>query len=63
MARQTSQATLEQSSVSGSLMKSLIGMKEQTDIIEEVSGIIDNQSSKISELYEKLNTHVGSFKV
>jgi len=61
MARQTSQATLEQSSVSGSLMKSLMGMKD--DIIEEVSGIIDNQSSKISELYEKLNTHVGSFKV
>jgi len=61
MARQTSQATLEQSSVSGSLMKSLMGMKD--DIIKEVSGIIDNQSSKISELYEKLNTHVGSFKV
>ncbi|NQZ30815.1 MAG: methyl-accepting chemotaxis protein [Oceanospirillaceae bacterium] len=63
MAQQTSQATVEQSAVSDSIMKNLMGLKEQTDFIEEVSGIIEDHSQKISELYERLNDRVGSFKV
>lgn len=63
MAQETSQATQEQSIVSEGLMQNLTGLKEQTDNIEEVSGIIDTHSRQISELYKKLDEHVGSFKV
>jgi len=63
MARQTSQATLEQASVSGSLIQNLLGMKEKTDEIGEVSGVIDSHSSQISSLYQQLNDQVGRFRV
>jgi len=63
MAEQTSQATQEQSSVSGSLIQNLQGMKEQTDIIEGISETIDSHSNKILELYQRLSANVGSFKV
>jgi len=63
MAQQTSHATQEQATVSDSIMQSLMGLKEETSNIEEVSGLIDTHSREISELYEKLDEHVGSFKV
>jgi len=63
MAQETSHATQEQATVSDSIMQSLMGLKEETSNIEEVSGLIDTHSREISELYEKLDEHVGSFKV
>lgn len=63
MAQETSHATQEQSTVSESIMQNLMGLKEETSNIEEVSGLIDTHSRQISELYEKLDEHVGSFKV
>lgn len=63
MAQQTSQATQEQAQVSNSIMQNLVHLKEQTDGIEEVSGTIGSHSAEISELFRKLDSNVGSFKV
>ncbi|MFM2483951.1 methyl-accepting chemotaxis protein [Celerinatantimonas yamalensis] len=63
MAQQTSQATQEQAVVSQSIMDNLLGLKEQTDGVEEVSGLIGSHSQKISDLYQKLDAEVGNFKV
>lgn len=63
MASQTAQATQEQSIVANDINQNLVSLKEQTDSVQEVSNLIRNQSKKISELYEALDTQVGSFKI
>lgn len=63
MAQQTSQATQEQADVSNSIMQNLLDMKEQTDGVEEVSGLIGTHSEQIAMLYNRLDGNVGSFKV
>ncbi|MFM2480369.1 methyl-accepting chemotaxis protein [Celerinatantimonas sp. YJH-8] len=63
MAQQTSQATQEQSTVSQSIMENLLGLKEQTDGVEDVSSLIRTHSQHITELYQQLDKQVGSFKV
>lgn len=62
MAAQTAQATQEQSQVANDINESLVSLKGQTDAVEEVSTNINAQSLRISELYEALQKHVGSFK-
>lgn len=63
MAAQTAQATQEQSQVANEINENLVSLKEQTDAVQDVSTNINNQSKRISELYQTLQNHVGSFKV
>lgn len=63
MAEHTSHATQEQSTVAHSITENLLQLKDQTDGVEEVSGLIRTQSLQITELYQELNKHVASFKV
>ncbi|MBM6550409.1 methyl-accepting chemotaxis protein [Marinomonas ostreistagni] len=63
MAAQTAQATNEQSQVANDINESLVSLKHQTDAVQTVSTTINQQSKKVSELYQALQSHVGSFKV
>ncbi|WP_067095378.1 methyl-accepting chemotaxis protein [Marinomonas atlantica] len=63
MAAQTAQATQEQSQVANDINESLVSLKDQTDAVKGVSNTINHQSKNISELYQALQNHVGSFKV
>ncbi len=63
MAAQTAQATQEQSQVANEINENLVSLKEQTDAVQDVSININQQSKHISELYQALQSHVGSFKV
>lgn len=63
MAAQTAQATQEQSQVANEINENLVSLKEQTDAVQTVSININEQSKRISELYQALQNHVGSFKV
>ena len=63
MAAQTAQATQEQSQVANDINESLVSLKDQTSSVQEVSTNINRQSKRISELYQTLENHVGSFKV
>ncbi|WP_067216688.1 methyl-accepting chemotaxis protein [Marinomonas gallaica] len=63
MAAQTAQATQEQSQVANNINESLVSLKDQTDAVQEVSNTINHQSKNISQLYQALQNHVGSFKV
>ncbi|MFM2478777.1 methyl-accepting chemotaxis protein [Celerinatantimonas sp. MCCC 1A17872] len=63
MVQQTAQGASEQSTVSQSIMHNLLELKEQTDGVEEVSNMVSSHSEQIQELFRKLNSNVGSFKV
>ena len=63
MASKTAQATIEQATLSDGINQSLMLLKEQTDGVKDVSNLIKNQSSQITDLYKTLNKEVGNFKV
>lgn len=63
MVQQTAQGASEQSTVSQSIMHNLLELKEQTDGVEELSNMVSSHSEQIQELFRKLNSNVGSFKV
>lgn len=63
MASQTAQATHEQASLAHDINQNLGLLKEQTDGVKNVSSVINNQSTQITELYKTLNKEVGRFKV
>ncbi|RCW94671.1 methyl-accepting chemotaxis protein (MCP) signaling protein [Marinomonas foliarum] len=63
MASKTAQATLEQAALSDGINQSLVQLKEQTDGVKDVSILINEQSTQITDLYKTLNNEVGNFKV
>ena len=63
MAAQTAQATQEQSIVSNDINRNMVSLKDQTDSVQSVSDLIQQQSKDITKLYETLDQQVGSFKV
>lgn len=63
MAAQTAQATQEQSTVTDEINVNLASMKHQTDEVQSVSELVQEQSSQISNLFQELDRQVGSFKV
>jgi methyl-accepting chemotaxis protein len=63
MAAQTAQATQEQSIVSNDINQNMVALKDQTDSVQSVSDMIQQQSRDITELYQALDQQVGSFKV
>lgn len=63
MASKTAQATLEQATLSDGINQSLMELKEQTDGVKDVSILINEQSTQITDLYKTLNNEVGNFKV
>jgi methyl-accepting chemotaxis protein len=63
MAAQTAQATQEQSIVSNDINRNMVSLKDQTDSVQSVSDLIQQQSKDITKLYKALDQQVGSFKV
>ncbi|SBS29949.1 Methyl-accepting chemotaxis protein PctA [Marinomonas aquimarina] len=63
MAAQTAQATQEQSTVTDDINVNLSSMKHQTDEVQSVSELVQEQSRQISDLFKELDRQVGSFKV
>ncbi|MBJ7538004.1 methyl-accepting chemotaxis protein [Marinomonas transparens] len=63
MAAQTAQATQEQSVVSNDINQNMVSLKDQTDSVQSVSNMIQQQSHNMTELYTELDKQVGSFKV
>ncbi|MGO2234630.1 MAG: methyl-accepting chemotaxis protein [Marinomonas sp.] len=63
MAAQTAQATQEQSIVSNDINQNMVSLKDQTDSVQSVSDLIQQQSKDITKLYKNLDQQVGSFKV
>ncbi|MBJ7538003.1 methyl-accepting chemotaxis protein [Marinomonas transparens] len=63
MAAQTAQATQEQSIVSNDINQNMVSLKDQTDSVQAVSNMIQQQSQNMTELYTQLDKQVGSFKV
>lgn len=63
MAAQTAQATQEQSVVANDLNQNMVSLNEQTNSVQTVADLIQQQSKDISKLYKELDHQVGSFKV
>ena len=63
MAAQTAQATQEQSIVANDINQNMVSLKDQTDSVQSVSDLIQQQSKDITKLYKALDQQVGSFKV
>ncbi|WP_421846429.1 methyl-accepting chemotaxis protein [Marinomonas sp.] len=63
MAAQTAQATEEQSIVANDINQNMVSLKDQTDSVQSVSDLIQQQSKDITKLYKNLDQQVGSFKV
>tara|TARA_R110000744_G_scaffold58250_2_gene121545 strand:- start:661 stop:2322 length:1662 start_codon:yes stop_codon:yes gene_type:complete len=63
MAAQTAQATQEQSIVSNDINQNMVSLKDQTDSVQSVADMIQQQSQDITKLYKALDQQVGSFKV
>ncbi|PYF79529.1 methyl-accepting chemotaxis protein [Marinomonas alcarazii] len=63
MAAQTAQATQEQSVVANDINQNMVSLKDQTDSVQSVSDLIQQQSKDITKLYKVLDQQVGSFKV
>ncbi|NVK74455.1 MAG: methyl-accepting chemotaxis protein, partial [Oceanospirillaceae bacterium] len=63
MAAHTAQATQEQSIVSNDINRNMVSLKDQTDSVQSVSDLIQQQSEDITKLYKVLDQQVGSFKV
>ena len=63
MAAQTAQATQEQSIVANDINQNMVSLKDQTDSVQSVSDMIQQQSQDITKLYKALDKQVGSFKV
>ena len=63
MAAQTAQATQEQSIVANDINQNMVSLKDQTDSVQSVSDLIQQQSKDITKLYKALDLQVGSFKV
>ena len=63
MAAHTAQATHEQSIVSNDINRNMVSLKDQTDSVQSVSDLIQQQSKDITKLYKNLDQQVGSFKV
>ncbi|RBP79478.1 methyl-accepting chemotaxis protein [Marinomonas rhizomae] len=63
MAAHTAQATQEQSIVSNDINRNMVSLKDQTDSVQSVSDLIQQQSKDITKLYTVLDQQVGSFKV
>ncbi|QRV25370.1 methyl-accepting chemotaxis protein [Marinomonas foliarum] len=63
MAAQTAQATEEQSIVANDINQNMVSLKDQTDSVQSVSDLIQQQSKDITTLYQNLDQQVGSFKV
>ncbi|MEP7730002.1 methyl-accepting chemotaxis protein [Marinomonas primoryensis] len=63
MAAQTAQATQEQSIVSNDINQNMVSLKDQTDSVQSVADMIQQQSQDITKLYKALDQQVGNFKV
>ncbi|NLQ18872.1 methyl-accepting chemotaxis protein [Marinomonas sp. M1K-6] len=63
MAAQTAQATQEQSIVANDINRNMVSLKEQSDSVQSVSDLLQQQSQDITKLYKGLDQQVGSFKV
>lgn len=63
MAAQTAQATQEQSTVANHINQNLVELKDQTEGVNQMADLVQQQSTRINELYQSLNKQVVSFKV
>ncbi|MCB5162559.1 methyl-accepting chemotaxis protein [Marinomonas algarum] len=63
MAAQTAQATQEQSIVANEINQNMVSLKDQTDSVQSVSDVLQQQSEDITRLFKALDQQVGSFKV
>ncbi len=63
MAAQTAQATQEQSTVANHINQNLVELKDQTEGVNQMADLVQQQSYRINELYQSLNKQVDSFKV
>lgn len=63
MAAHTAQATQEQSIVANDINQNMVSLKEQSDSVQSVSDLIQQQAQDITKLYKSLDQQVGSFKV
>lgn len=63
MAAQTAAATHEQSLVANDINRNLTELQEQANSVQSVADTVQSQVHRITELYQALDSQVGSFKV